>query len=111
MFAPSRRGLQRSLESSRELLEPIVDVFEEPDHLLVAVILPGVDPALAQVELSGNLLVITSVPPSSIHRKEIPLPAVFDQECMSRAERDGVLEVRLDLNRARRIAPESGGGD
>lgn len=109
--AMSQSGLRRSLESSRELLEPVVDVFEESDCLLVAAILPGVDPALAQVELIDDLLVISTAAPSPVHRKEVPLPAVFDRECMTRSSRDGVLEVRLDLNRARTIRPGSWCGD
>lgn len=108
---PNRRGIQRSLESSRELMDPIVDVFEEPDHLLIAVILPGVDPVLAQLELIDDLLIISSRTPAPEHRKEVPLPAVFDRRCMSRTERDGVLEVRFDLRRASRILPGSWSGD
>ena len=108
---PGRSGVRRSLESSRELQEPIVDVFEESDHLLVFAILPGVDPSNVKLSLIDDLLILSSAAPSPVHRKEVPLPAVFDQNCMTRASRDGVLEVRLDLRGGRQIRPGSWSGD
>ncbi len=108
---PGRSGVRRSLESSRELQEPIVDVFEESDHLLVFAILPGVDPSLVKLKLIDDLLVISSTAPAPAHRKEVPLPAVFDQQSMTRASRDGVLEVRLDLRGGRQTRPGSWSGD
>ncbi len=99
----------QSPESSHEILEPVVDVFEEWDQVVVVAILPGVDPEKVHLELKEDLLVIRSDGMNASQRKEVALPAPFRPECMTRACRDGVLEVKLKLDRASaaRFEPKS----
>lgn len=57
---------------------PTVDVIETADNILVIVDLPGVDPALVEIVLVGNMLTV---------RGERPLSAWGEKDLMLRNER------------------------
>ena len=79
----------------REVMEPPVDVFEEPDHVLVVAEMPGVGPDDVHVELKDDILTITAERGSKKYRKEVLLPSSFPAEAMTRTCRNGILEVKL----------------
>jgi len=76
--------------------EPLVDVFDEPTHVLVVAEMPGVEEAGVKTELNGDVLVIAAEAKDRKYRKEVLLPRPFEAAAMSRAIRNGMLEVRLD---------------
>ena len=78
-----------------EVREPMVDVFEEPDHVLIVAELPGISEEHLQLELRDDILVIAAEHGEKKYRKEVLLPAAFAAEKMSRSCRNGVLEVRF----------------
>jgi HSP20 family protein len=78
-----------------EVREPMVDVFEEPDHVLVVAELPGISAENVDLELRDDILVIVAAMGEKKYRKEVLLPAVFPAEKMSRSCRNGVLQVRF----------------
>jgi len=78
-----------------EVREPLVDVFEERDHVLVVAELPGVGEEDIQLELADDILTITASRGDKRYQKEILLPAAFLAEKMSRTCRNGILEVRF----------------
>jgi HSP20 family protein len=75
--------------------EPMVDLFDEEDHLLVVAELPGVEEKDVKLELHGDILEITAQRGDNKYRKEVLLGKVFDKERMSSSCRNGVLEVRF----------------
>jgi HSP20 family protein len=79
----------------REVMEPLVDVFEESDHVLVVAELPGVSAEDVQLELHDDILTIAAARGAKKYRKEVLLPASFAEESMSRTCRNGILEVKL----------------
>lgn len=78
-----------------EVREPLVDVFEEPTHVLVVAEMPGVGEENIHLELADDILTITASRKDKQYRKEVLLPAAFTADKMSRTCRNGVLEVKF----------------
>jgi len=80
-----------------EELQPFVDVFDEQDHILVVVDLPGVEEEHIQIEVRGDVLILTTTAGGNRHyAKEIVLPTNVDAATLKSAYRNGVLEIRVD---------------
>ncbi len=78
-----------------EVIEPPVDIFEEPDHVSVVIELPGVGPDDLTVELNDDILNIKAERNKKKYQKEILLPAAFKNEQMTQTCRNGILEIRF----------------
>jgi HSP20 family protein len=74
--------------------EPIVDVFDEGEKLLVVAELPGVAKKEIKVELNGDVLALTTTGARK-YAKEVLLPAAAVDDGMTVSYNNGVLEVRL----------------
>jgi HSP20 family protein len=79
----------------QEVREPLVDVFDEKDHVLVVAEMPGVAEEDVDVELNDDILTIVAGRGEKKYRKEVLLPESFSPGQMSRLCRNGVLEVKL----------------
>ena len=93
-------NIRQDKESGRtvvqELREPVVDIFEEEDHVLVAAEMPGISPADVQIEIDGDLLTIAAVHGTKKYRKEVLLPQSFSKEQVRVAGNNGVIEIRCE---------------
>ena len=78
-----------------EVREPIVDVFDEDDHLLVVAEMPGVDEKDVRLELRDDILAIRAERGAMKYRKEVILPTEFPESSMSHTCRNGMLEVKF----------------
>lgn len=94
-FGNVRKDEQTGKTVVDEVREPLVDIFEEPDHVLVLVEMPGVGAEDLQLELQDDILTVMAAKGQKKYRKEILLPTVFPTEKMSHTCRNGVLEVRF----------------
>ena len=74
--------------------EPLVDLFDEGDVLLVVAELPGVEEDEIQVEVKDDVLSLSTVGDRK-YTKEILLSSLVDPATMETTYRNGVLEVRL----------------
>ena len=74
--------------------EPLVDLFEEGDEIVVIVELPGVETETLTIELHGDLLQISG---HGLHRyaSEVILPVAIDPASLRSRYHNGILEVRL----------------
>jgi len=92
-------NLHRDAETGRatvqEVREPLVDVFEEEDHVLVVAEMPGVAEEDVQLELQDDILTVVAAKGEKKYRKEVLLPASFSAKKMTYTCGNGVLEVRL----------------
>ncbi len=77
-----------------EVREPLVDVFDEDDSVLVVVELPGVAEDEIKVEIEADVLSLKTVGERK-YAKEIDLPSAVDAATIKKAYKNGVLEVRL----------------
>ena len=75
--------------------EPMVDVFDEPDHVLVLAEMPGIGDEDVQLELRDDILTISAQKADQKYRKEILLPSAFPAGNMSHTCRNGILEVKF----------------
>ena len=78
-----------------EVREPIVDVFDEEDHILVIAELPGVDEDDIEVEVAGDILKLAATGKTGKYAKEVLLPARVTSETMKSTYKNGILEITL----------------
>jgi HSP20 family protein len=97
--------------TGREMRSPSMDIYEEGDELVVKAELPGIDKKDLNITLNDNVLTISGnkkheqkVEKEHYHqversygsfRRSPHLPAEVDDEKVSAAFADGILEVRL----------------
>jgi HSP20 family protein len=79
-----------------DVREPLVDVYEEEDHVLVLAEIPGVSKKEVQLDLSGDRLTICAQREEKRYRKEVLLPESFTLEKMHWQCANGILKIRLD---------------
>jgi HSP20 family protein len=92
-----RFGNIRATESGPEVAEarePLVDMFDEADELVVVAELPGVDEADILVEVRDDVLVLETTGDRKF-AKELLLSCVVDPAQVQRTYRNGILEIRL----------------
>ena len=91
-----------------ETREPIVDVFDEKDHVLIVAELPGVLEESIKLDLKGDILILEAGDEKRKYSKEILLPrptspgrspggraAKVDFESKEKSFKNGVLEVKI----------------
>ena len=86
---PSREGFVVD-----EVREPLADVFDERDEVVVTAELPGAKEAEITVELKGDMLTIESKG-TRRYAKEIVLPVEVDAASLQKKYNNGVLEIRV----------------
>ena len=89
---PSRPGTTAGPAATT--LQPIVEVFEDGDTVVVVAELPGADPESIICHPNGSRLLIEATGKRH-YRKELPLPAPVRSEGVQHSFRNGILEVRM----------------
>ncbi len=90
--------------SGLEMLEPVTDMFDEPDEIVVLFEVPGVDRKDIRCVLDGDILLLEAKTGERLYRKEILIEAKLAARPPHLRLRNGVLEVRLaKLNLASRV--------
>ncbi|MBI4306770.1 MAG: Hsp20/alpha crystallin family protein [Chloroflexi bacterium] len=89
------RSTDRGPEVS-EVREPLADIFDEGDHILVVVELPGVAEADIAVEAKDDIFTVSAKSRDHKYAKELLLPAMVDPASLQRSYQNGILEVRLN---------------
>jgi HSP20 family protein len=74
--------------------QPIAEVFEEGDEIVVVAELPGADPARITCTVEGSTLSIEASG-AQRYRKSLALPARVTREGLKTSFQNGILEVRL----------------
>ena len=78
-----------------EVREPMVDVFDEKDHILVIAELPGVSEDEIKIDVEGDILKLTASNKERKYAKEVLLPAKAKKEGMKPVYKNGILEITL----------------
>jgi len=74
--------------------EPLVDVFDEGELILVVAELPGVDKDDVQIEVQDDILSLSATGERK-YVKELLLPSLVDADTMETTYHNGILEVQL----------------
>jgi HSP20 family protein len=78
-----------------EAREPMVDVFDEGDHLLLVAELPGVDASDIRFEMKDGILTLSAARGERKYRKEVLLPGSVLAERATSSYRNGVFEIKV----------------
>lgn len=85
-----------------ETREPIVDVLDEGERLVIIVELPGIEEKDIHLQIEGDILEVTTTGQRK-YQKEALLPSAVKPESLESSYRNGVLEIRLAKKQARLI--------
>jgi HSP20 family protein len=94
-FGNVRKDDKTGRATVHEVTEPPVDVFDEAEHVLVVVEMPGIGEEDVRVELNHDILTISAEKGAKKYRKEVLLPSSFEPAAMAHSCRNGVLEIKL----------------
>ncbi|RZN61723.1 Hsp20/alpha crystallin family protein [Methanonatronarchaeum sp. AMET6-2] len=75
--------------------EPLVDVFDEDDEIVVTAEMPGVEESDISIDVRDDRLVIEAVGESDRYAREVSLPRSVDPDSIDMNYRNGVLSLRL----------------
>jgi HSP20 family protein len=81
-----------------EVREPIVDVFDEGDEIVVIAEVPGVEESGIHTELAGDVLSLSATGPKRKYQKETLLPAEVYPASKRLSYLNGYLELRFKKN-------------
>ena len=93
-FGNIRRDVDSGRTEVQEVREPMVDVFEEEDHLLVLAELPGIGKEDVRLEVKDDVLTISAERGDKKYRKEVLLPRTVFREKMQISCHNGILEIK-----------------
>ena len=78
-----------------EVREPIVDIFDEGDKLVIIAELPGVEEKDIHLEVEDDILVLSAEANHRKYSKEVLLPSPVDASSMESSYKNGILEIKL----------------
>jgi len=80
---------------AEEEREPLTDVFDEKEEILVLAEIPGVNEEGIKVEIEGDRMTVSAAGPNRKYRKEIDLPSGGKPETLTTGYKNGILEIRI----------------
>jgi HSP20 family protein len=78
-----------------DIREPLVDIHEEDDYVLVLIELPGVAKENVKLEVADGQLKLSAARGTTTYRSEVDLPESCKAETMSWECSNGILQVRF----------------
>lgn len=88
-----RVGARPKISEERE---PLYDIFEEPDKIIVYVELPGVEKDKIDVNVSEREVIVKATDDNRKYYKEITLPVDVEPSSAKAQYKNGVLEIKID---------------
>ena len=84
-----------------EVVEPAVDVFNEPQEIMIVAEVPGVGLEDLELKIEDDVLSLSTKPAiRRKYKKEIKLSSDVDKDTLKATCRNGVLEIRLEKRTA-----------
>ncbi|MBI1920354.1 MAG: Hsp20/alpha crystallin family protein [Geobacter sp.] len=83
-----------------EVREPMVDVFDEKDHVMVVAEMPGVAKEHIHVDVKGKTMTLKADNKERKYLKEVSLPSTVDPATLKFAYKNGILEVKVSKKKA-----------
>ena len=81
--------------------EPLVDVFDEGDEVLVVAEVPGVQEKDIHLDFAGDVITLSATGPKRKYEKEVLLPAAVEPKARRQSYQNGYLELRLAKTKAK----------
>ncbi len=93
-FGNVRRGKGKG-PVVEEVREPMVDLFDEKEAVVVVAELPGINEKDITVELRDDILIFAAETGEQKYYKEVLLEVPVTPEGLTRSYRNGILEIRI----------------
>ncbi|MEW6351823.1 MAG: Hsp20/alpha crystallin family protein [Thermodesulfobacteriota bacterium] len=93
-FGNIKRDARTGETVVQEVREPMVDLFEEDDHILIVAEMPGIGTDDVRLHVKDDVLTITGEKGDKKFRKEVLLPGHFSRKNMKFSCNNGMLEIR-----------------
>jgi HSP20 family protein len=78
-----------------EVREPIADLLDEDDHFLVVAELPGMEESGVHWKIKDDILILSGESGDRKYYKELLLPSRIQEDRVSKAYKNGILELKL----------------
>ena len=78
-----------------EVREPLVDLFDEEDKIIIIAEIPGVEEEKIKIEVKDDILELKAEDSDKKYHKEILLPSKVKKESVRSTYKNGVLEITL----------------
>ena len=75
--------------------EPLVDIFDEEDHVSIIAELPGIEERHIHIKVEGDILTLSAANGDRKYYKEVVLPEDVEVDTLTRKYKNGVLEIRI----------------
>lgn len=75
--------------------EPITDIFDEKDEIVVIAEMPGIEEEDLKIDLKEDILEISAVNKNRTYRKELLLPVKASSQNLTHKFKNGILEIRI----------------
>jgi HSP20 family protein len=75
--------------------EPMTDIFDEKDEIVVIAEMPGIEENDLKIDLKEDILEISAVSTSRTYRKELLLPVKANRQNLTYKFKNGILEIRI----------------
>ena len=75
--------------------EPITDMFDEKNEIVIIAEMPGIEETDLKIELKEDILELTAISKSRTYRKELLLPAKVTKQNLRHKFTNGILEIRI----------------
>lgn len=85
-----------------EVREPMIDVFDEKDHVVVVAEMPGVENEHISIDVKGDTLFLKAGNKDRKYMKEVSLPAPVDAATLKSSYKNGILDIRVSKKKARK---------
>ena len=79
--------------------EPLIDIFNEKDHVLVIAELPGVEQEQIHTKIEGEILTLSTTGGERKYRKDVALPKDVDVNSLQSTYKNGILEIKFSKKR------------
>jgi HSP20 family protein len=77
-----------------EVREPLTDIFEEEDHVLIVAEMPGIEVEDVEIEIRDDILSLSAQRGKKKYRKEVLLPASFERDKVEVSCKHGIVEIK-----------------
>jgi HSP20 family protein len=78
----------------QEVREPLIDMLEERDHLLLVAEMPGIQADQVKIEIKEDILTLTAANGDKKYHKELLLPKSYDPDKVTISAKNGIVEIR-----------------
>jgi len=76
--------------------QPLIDVFEEEDHLIVSAELPGIDEKDMNIKADENTVTITAENGVKKYLRKVWLPTSIKKDKIKSTYKNNILQVKLE---------------